>query len=149
MKGFGKFCNVICNIALFILFLVAAVCVVRTKLDTVPSVVDDILNIPKMSLMYQVVLYGSLGAAGLSLFSMLFLRMFGFIRTLLAGGIAGYVYKIMQDKMQSDGKLKTVLLGSAKSDLSKTFMIFGIACIVVFIISLIGTHVVKAKSDIY
>lgn len=149
MKGFGKFCNVICVIVLFLLFLAGAVCVVKTKLDEVPSFMNDILDIPKMSLMYKVVLFGSLGAVGFSLFSMLFLRMFGFIRTLLAGGIAGYVYMIMQNNMQSEDSLRAVLDGNMKTELSVNFIIFGAACLAVFIVSLIGTKVVKAKSDIY
>ena len=107
------------------------------------------LRFPKMSLMYKVVLFGSLGAVGFSLFSMLFLRMFGFIRTLLAGGIAGYVYMIMQNNMQSEDSLRAVLDGNMKTELSVNFIIFGAACLVVFIVSLIGTKVVKAKSDIY
>lgn len=154
MKSFGKFCNVVCTIVLFVLFAVAALCVVKTKLDALesvktPGIINSILDIPSSKLMYQILLYAALGAAGFSLFSIFFLKMFGFIRTLLAGGIAGFVYLIMRGKLEIDGSLKAALSGSGAGDLSNIFMVFGIACIVVAIVSLIGTAVVKKKSDIY
>lgn len=154
MKSIGKFCNVVCTVVLFVLFAVAALCVVKTKLDAsdvlhTPGIINNILDIPNAKLMYQVLLYGSLGAAGFSLLSILFLRMFGFIRTLLAGGVAGFVYLFMRIKMDSDSSLKELLSGSTAHDMSNIFMVFGIACIVVAIASLIGTSVVKKKSDIY
>lgn len=154
MKSFGKFCNVVCTIVLFVLFAVAALCVVKTKLDAsdvlkTPGIINNILDIPNSNLMYQIILYGSLGAAGFSLFSIIFLRMFGFIRTLLVGGVAGFVYLFMRVKMDTDDSLKTILSGSTANDMSNIFMVFGIACIVVAIVSLIGTAVVKKKSDIY